>query len=728
MTNAPTIASAAPPLEGKRPLVYYGWWIVIGAVVAQFVAMGQNQATNLMLGPMTEELGWTRTQLILPTSIGTLIAGALGFFVGAQVDRRGARPLIIIGTLISSMALILLAYVTELWQFWALRGVLLVTGNVMVGNLVVNATISKWFVDRRGWAIAMAALGVSGWSVLGTQLLRPVVDGYGWRVGWLVLGGATLGLLFVAVFMRRQPEDYGLLPDGHRASDSDTEHGRAAMQRAAADFANSFTRREAVRTPQLWLLILAFGFALTGMTAMFVHLLQFFVDAGFTRTEAAYFYSTQGLFSLLAKFVWGGAMQRVPARYLVALAFTIAGSSTFGLVLAVHDAPWQVVAALAAAWGLGTGGMIPLSEFVWASYFGRRHIGAVRGLGLPFTVMLTSCGPLYASIVFDRTDSYDIAMYTFVAMWLAGAVLILIARQPRHPAADYSVPLAHRLRQPEPPEPPEPPSHTSMAAGGARAPAAPPTEGPTAPMPPVVEPVPAVGSEAVMEPQPAPVATITTSSPPASSDVEPLHAPLAAAPPEPAAEAPPTEEVADVAVLRRRQPRSYMGEMPPPPPSRTAPAVASSARPRGYLGEPSAVVSALGATPRPVTSLPTPTPEEPSDVTWMEAPEEAPRQHLSGASGANGMGTLNGTAFEVAPTTPPAADWRGIPPRHAPPAFTRRVRAVERVPRRDIQRHHPRGRYVSSTTSAAVLAGVATSLVATAALWFITRPDSKHRA
>ena len=145
--------------------------------------------------------------------------------------------------------------------------------------------------------------------------------------------------------------------------------------------------------------------------------------------------------------MWGAAMQRVPAKYLVATSFSIAGTATLGLVYTVSSAPWQVVAGFAALWGLATGGMIPLSEFVWASYFGRRHIGAVRGLGLPLTVLLTAGGPLFASEVFDRTGSYNLAMVIFAGMWFGGAALILVTRRPRAASVEI-VPLAHRLRQP----------------------------------------------------------------------------------------------------------------------------------------------------------------------------------------------------------------------------------------------------------------------------------------
>jgi MFS family permease len=695
VANAPPAAGARSAAPAKRPLVFYGWWIVLGAILAQFIAMGQNQSTNLILGPMTQEFGWTRSQFILPTSVGVLISGFLGFFVGAQVDRRGARPLLVIGAFISSTALILLAYVQELWQFWVLRGVVLVLGNVMVGNLVVNITVSKWFVDRRGWAISMAALGVSGWSVLGTQLLRPVVDIYGWRAGWITLGFATWALFFIAMLMRRQPEDYGLLPDGRTASDEHTEHGRAAIQRAARDLANSFTRGEAARTPQLWLLVLAFGFALTGMTALFAHMLQFFVDAGFTRTEAAFFYSTQGGFSLLAKFIWGGAMQRLPARMLVAVAFSIAGSATLGMVLLVDRSSWQVVAALSAAWGLGTGGMIPLSEFVWASYFGRRHIGAVRGLGMPFTVMLTSAGPLFASEVFDRTGSYDIAFLTFVGMWFTGAMLILVARRPRR-VPDFGVPLAHRLRQPEPPP------HAAMAAL-------------------------AVEREPVAEPRAESQASAPPVAPPAPSVAE---APAVAAGPA----APPV-----VAGPRRRlPPRSYMGEAPsvpprpvaaaPPPPPRPLPPPVEAVEPPGVPEpEPASwvevdedrepVVAAVRPFAEPeavrvaeVLTVPPPPPPEPPRA----APSPEPPRAAAGAA-----------HRASAPSRPPAADWRGAPPRHPRPA-TPRQRAVERPPRREVERRlTPRSPYLPPDTATAVLAGVATSIVATAALWFLTRGDGR---
>lgn len=676
---APTPRGHPRRTASRRPLFYFGWWIVAGSIVAQFVAMGQNQVTNVILGPMTQELGWTRSEFTWATTIGTLLSGGLGFVVGAQVDRRGARPLLIAGTIISSVALILTAYVQELWQFWALRGVALVLGNVMIGNLVVNVTISKWFVDRRGWAIAMAALGVSGWSVLGTQLVGFVVDSYGWRAAWTAMGFGTWILLPVAMLMSRQPEDHGLLPDGRREEDADSARGRASLARAQADFDNSLTRGEAARTPALWLLVLAFGLALTGMTALFTQLIQFFVDVGFTPSEARNFYSIQGGASLAAKFVWGAAMQRLPAKALVATSFTMAGAATLGLVYTASSAPWIVVAGFSAMWGLATGGMIPLSEFVWASYFGRRHIGAVRGLGLPFTVLLTSGGPLFASQVFDRTGSYNLAMVIFAGMWFVGALLIIVARKPQ-PRSIETVPLAHRLRPAEGPSASLVATHASMAAALTSPPST--DESPPADV---------VRRALFSDGAPRGVDYLHTSrtEAPASEDVPDstlIEFPRSPAPGRGAAAGPDrsSERASEVDRVRPRRPtRSYM----------TAP------EPRAPVDEMVAPVVEVPATPLeafapPVADLPDADGEPP---TVLSAPEDAGPPFIDADEPEPAAPRVDGGLIVPAPVIPVKRE--PLPPQ-----------------------------WVPRSTSEAILAGVVTSLVATAALWFLTRPGGGSKS
>ena len=81
--------------------------------------------------------------------------------------------------------------------------------------------------------------------------------------------------------------------------------------------------------------------------------------------------------------------------------------------------------------GLGWGGMIPLQEVIWGSFFGRRHLGAVRSAGLPITLLISAAAPVLVSYYQDTTGSYDGAILVVAICNLVSAFLILSLRPPR---------------------------------------------------------------------------------------------------------------------------------------------------------------------------------------------------------------------------------------------------------------------------------------------------------
>jgi len=100
-----------------------------------------------------------------------------------------------------------------------------------------------------------------------------------------------------------------------------------------------------------------------------------------------------------------------------------------------------VLLAAFAGWGFGFGGVTPLSEYMWASYFGRRHLGAVRSLSVPAQVGATALGPLLVAFWFDAVGSYDGAFVMMVATYAIGAVVVSLARDPRSTADVVEAPL-----------------------------------------------------------------------------------------------------------------------------------------------------------------------------------------------------------------------------------------------------------------------------------------------
>ncbi len=421
----------ARPARVLRPPIFYGYWLGGVAFIAQFVSAGVvNYAAGPFLKPMTEELGWSRSQYAIALTVGSFVMAFAGLSIGGYVDRRGGRQLMRAGVAAMALALVALSFVQELWQWVALHGVLLTIGSALTGNLVVNVTLSKWFVTKRGRVLSVASMGVSAAGIVIPPLLTPLIDAIGWRESWRVLAVATLVVVLPLTFlMRRAPEDHGLHPDGVSAAEAQRGDGRAAAELAA-----SLTRSEALRTRAFYLIVFAYGLAGLAIGVILIQTIPFMTDAGYSRSTAAFMIVLTSIPSLLTKPLWGIAVDRVDARYLTIFGFCANALALATIVWSVSAHADAMVYLGFFLLGIGWGGFIPLQEVIWASFFGRRHLGAVRSAGLPFSLILGAGGPLVVALYFDVVGDYNGAFLAIAACQLLGVALLLLARRPT-PAA-----------------------------------------------------------------------------------------------------------------------------------------------------------------------------------------------------------------------------------------------------------------------------------------------------
>ena len=102
--------------------------------------------------------------------------------------------------------------------------------------------------------------------------MTSVVDSIGWRDAYMFLGIFVFSIVVpIALFMRRRPEDYGMLPHGtkHGVGQRDFRSTRAIEQQRL-DAANSYTRGEALRTRAIWLLIVGYALHTLAILAVLV--------------------------------------------------------------------------------------------------------------------------------------------------------------------------------------------------------------------------------------------------------------------------------------------------------------------------------------------------------------------------------------------------------------------------------------------------------------------------
>lgn len=280
--------------------------MVAAAIICQFVSMSVGQGiVGIFLGPVTTDLGWPVWQYALGPSVALGVGAFAGVFTGQIVDRRGPRPLVLVGAVVCAICFLGLAQQSQIWVYWLLNVVAGVAGWNLFGPLTISATLTKWFVQMRGWALAIGSIGVSLGGLITPIVMTRVVDSFGWRTGYMVLAAVVLVLIApLALVMRRMPEDLGLLPDGIDEVEDETQ---AEAKDRAGDKAGrervSFTRAEALRTRSFWLLVIGFGLNLAALMSVLVHAIPFATSFGFTRTTAALAVTVNGLGNLISKAV-----------------------------------------------------------------------------------------------------------------------------------------------------------------------------------------------------------------------------------------------------------------------------------------------------------------------------------------------------------------------------------------------------------------------------------------
>lgn len=399
----------------KLSEVYHGWWMVGGAILSQFVFLSVSQASvGVLLLPACTDLGWQAWQFTLGPGLAVAAGVLSGVYVGRYIDRHGPRLPMVVGAAVSCLCLYGVSVQADLLAFWILYFICGVAGWNSFGPFVVNSVLNKWFVANRGWALAIGSVGISLGGAVTPLVMTPLVDAFGWRSGFQALAVFSLIVVPVSFLMRRTPEDHGLSPDG--ATGTVTE--------------GSLTRGEAVRTGSFWLLVVGFGLNSLALTSILVHAIPFGTEAGFSRSVAATAAAFIGVGNLASKPVWGKALRRFSPRALVLWSYA---SATVGVALMLTASQLALSSVLSAGcflYGFGFGGTIPLSESVWATYFGRAHIGSIRGIGYPISAVGSSVGPVLTGLWYDHTQSYVPAFIALAAAYVSAGIFVGLSKSP----------------------------------------------------------------------------------------------------------------------------------------------------------------------------------------------------------------------------------------------------------------------------------------------------------
>lgn len=407
--------------------------VAVGFLAHIASAFSISSTLSVFLKPLSLDLGISRGVFSLIRSGEILIGAAAAPVIGALLDRHGGRWLIAAGGVVSGTGFLLLGQAKDFWHFAMVRWLLISPGDALMGSMVVNVSISQWFVRMRGRALALAGMGHGLAKVCMPVAAASLILYAGWRGAWVVFGLLTLALVVgpSLLFMRRRPEDMGLLPDGKsnpHPSDKSLENVSAAAKTGpTAGNDILWSRGEALGTSAFWLIVITFGVSHVGVTGLNLHVFSFVSDQGHPALVAALVMSIIAVMQFSTPMLWGLLAERGNIAKLILAKFLIQAA---GILLALSDPGLMSLYAGFLLYGIGMGGTAILAEMIWASYFGRASLGKIRGMGSLLTSVFSAGGPPFFGLLFDATQSYKLSFGIFIAMLFASAGLSLFLHPP----------------------------------------------------------------------------------------------------------------------------------------------------------------------------------------------------------------------------------------------------------------------------------------------------------
>src|SRR2546423_6475362 len=188
-----------------RPRIPPRWRAVFALVAVVTSVSTPVSAFGVFLPVLAAEFGGQRGAVSLALSINFVLGGFAAFAVAHVADRRGPRVVLALTVLIGASGLLLMSQTRQLWHIYVFYGVMVGIGFSSV-YVLTTATVSRWFVARRGLALAVVLSAFNlGWLV-GGPFAAFLIERWGWRTAYLVLGLFVAGVGVPACLGVRYPE------------------------------------------------------------------------------------------------------------------------------------------------------------------------------------------------------------------------------------------------------------------------------------------------------------------------------------------------------------------------------------------------------------------------------------------------------------------------------------------------------------------------------------------
>ncbi len=399
----------------------YPWLVALVTFLVLIASAAFRSSQGVMIVPIEEDLGWSRTVTSLAISVNLVIYGVTAPFAAALMERFGVRRIAIGALALLSLGTGLTAVMTASWQLVFLWGVLVGLGTgstaLVFGALVAN----RWFTKRRGLVVGIFGAAWATGQLAFLPLFARIIEHQGWRYASLTVAMLSAALIpVVAIVMRDRPSDVGLAPYGADAMPEVETNTSQSGWRAAAGALTIL--REAARTRAFWLL--AITFAICGWTTNGIissHFVPAMHDHGVTAATAASLLVIVGIFDIVGTVGSGWLTDRFDPRVLLGIYYGLRGVALIALPILIGPDIQPPLLLVMVLFGLDWVATVPPTVTLCREIYGVDR-GAIV-FGWVFASHMVGAAIAAAVSGWIRVSAGDYA----TAWWLAGILAFVAA-------------------------------------------------------------------------------------------------------------------------------------------------------------------------------------------------------------------------------------------------------------------------------------------------------------
>jgi OFA family oxalate/formate antiporter-like MFS transporter len=390
------------------------WFQLSAAAIAMVMIANLQYSWTLFVEPLRQSTGWKLSDIQWAFTLFIVFPTLLQPLQGWLIDRMGPRLFFSIAGVLCGIGWSTLGYVSTLPMFYALYVLAGIGAGLVAGGAI--GMMLKWFTTRRGLACGIVSAGFGGGTALFIPLIAYLIRELGYRSAFLSTGVfQALVLLIVAQFLRHPPVEPAPVQT------TSTLAGRKSLGR------HHFTTGEMLRTPQFYVLYLAFAAMATGGLLVTANVGPMAHAWGIGPGVLALATSLTALANGASRILWGWVSDRTGRELTASIAFALQAASLL-LVLTVGRWSGTLFVITLILTFLTWGEVFSLFPSILGDYFGTRHATANYGVLYSAKGVAAIIGGGLAALLYEQFGSWSACFYVSAALALLAAVLAFSLR------------------------------------------------------------------------------------------------------------------------------------------------------------------------------------------------------------------------------------------------------------------------------------------------------------